>query len=211
MKIQLVEPKWGEEFLIGLNQYLNTATLKSFVPLFADGIVFLYPVFLIIFYLKWVFKNQKDCKRYAVLVFLSVVVGIVITLLIQQFVDKTRPENLLDKNMLLLQHLPSISFPSDHATIGFAFAFGLLVAWFRLGKKQLKIIGSVFLLLAILMGLARIGAWVHRPTDIWAGALIGLIGTFLVFGFERFWLPIADFLISIENQTLGKVFKLFAK
>jgi len=48
--------------------------------------------------------------------------------------------------------------------------------WFNLKNKKL---GVVFMVLGVLMGLARIYCGVHYPSDIFAGIIIGV---FLVVG-----------------------------
>ena len=128
MKIQLVEPMWGKILLENLNEYANNEDLRNYIPFFADGVVFLYPLFLVAFYVSGILTNNKDYKKYAILTFFGVGVSVLITLLIQAFVTKARPESFLNSNMLLLKHFPSISFPSDHATVGFAMAFGIILS-----------------------------------------------------------------------------------
>ncbi|TAL18955.1 phosphatase PAP2 family protein [Patescibacteria group bacterium] len=56
------------------------------------------------------------------------------------------------------------SFPSDHTTIGFTVALTFLLLAHPLGP--------LFLAMAVLVGLARISAGVHYPSDVLAGALL---------------------------------------
>ena len=63
------------------------------------------------------------------------------------------------------------SFPSGHA----AFYFALALAMISIDKKR----GWIYLAGAALIGLARVAAGVHWPSDILAGAIVGLI-SFLV-------------------------------
>ncbi len=210
MKIQLVEPTWGKEFLIQANKFFGLDSIQWLVPILADGVVLLYPFLLIWLYYKWGLHN-KEYKKAALMIFFSVGVAIGITLLIQQFVSKSRPEDFLDTNLILLDHLPSISFPSDHATVGFALAFGLLFAGKKLKDDLIWIIGWVFLILAVFMGLARIWAGVHWPTDILAGLMVAALGVWLVFKYENIWTKPVNFLIWLEEQTLGRFFEKFKK
>ncbi len=211
MKLNLVEPSWGKEVLDTLNLIANNDTIKPLIPIFADGVVFLYPVFLVLWYLLGGYIVQKSHKKYAILTFLGVIASILITLFIQQFVDKARPENFLNQDMLVLKHFPSISFPSDHATVGFAMAFGIIRSWSKLKNKWLKISWYIFLILAVLMGLARIGAWVHWPTDILAGMVVALLWVELVFKNEDILAKFVNFLIWLEEKVLGIVFQRFEK
>jgi undecaprenyl-diphosphatase len=69
----------------------------------------------------------------------------------------------------LLHHLPENSFPSDHATLMFALAFGLLAA------APLRKAGAVLLGLALAVSWARIYLGVHYPTDILGGLGLALL------------------------------------
>lgn len=57
------------------------------------------------------------------------------------------------------------AFPSTHTSVGFALAVTIL--------KHNKKIGILYLIMASLVGVARILAHVHYPIDIIAGAVIG--------------------------------------
>jgi undecaprenyl-diphosphatase len=60
----------------------------------------------------------------------------------------------------------SKSFPSDHATLAFAIAGTLAFAW---PQRRWQ-----FLVVAALIAVGRVMAGVHYPTDVLAGALVGL-------------------------------------
>lgn len=64
-----------------------------------------------------------------------------------------------------LAHAPTPSFPSNHATIAFIFAFGFLF-WLR------NWIGLLLFILAFIIAWARIFLGVHWPLD--------MVGAFLV-------------------------------
>ncbi len=64
------------------------------------------------------------------------------------------------------------SFPSGHMTLFFALA---TVVWFADRKW-----GAWYFLFAAVMGAARIYAGLHWPSDILAGAVIGIVSAFVV-------------------------------
>lgn len=59
------------------------------------------------------------------------------------------------------------SFPSGHSSAAFALAFTI---WLH-DKK----VGNFYLLLALLVGVARVFGNVHYPLDIFAGAALGIL------------------------------------
>lgn len=74
----------------------------------------------------------------------------------------------------LLNHLPENSFPSDHATLMFALALGLLLA------EPLRRAGFVVLALALSVGWARVFLGAHYPSDILGGAALAVLCVGLV-------------------------------
>ena len=83
--------------------------------------------------------------------------------------DVTVPEDML------LACLSDHSFPSGHTAAAFAAAFAL----FLYHKRA----GSLALILAFLMGFSRLYLFVHFPSDVIAGALLGLIFGFIGYKF----------------------------
>lgn len=73
----------------------------------------------------------------------------------------------------LLYHIESNSFPSDHAAAAFAIAILLL----RFSKP----IGSLYILLAVLLGYSRVWVGVHYPLDILVGSAIGILAGYSTF------------------------------
>lgn len=90
-----------------------------------------------------------------------------------------RPRPYIDQSnvhLLVVNTFGSKSFPSDHTVLAFAFAFSL----YLINKK----FGYVALVVAFLIGMARIMAGVHYPFDVLAAIGIGcawawFIGRFL--------------------------------
>ncbi|OGM99033.1 MAG: hypothetical protein A2915_03705 [Candidatus Yanofskybacteria bacterium RIFCSPLOWO2_01_FULL_41_34] len=76
-----------------------------------------------------------------------------------------RPFLVLENINRLMNHSLESSFPSGHATFYFALAMGV----YLYNKKA----GHVYLILAGLVGFARIFVSVHWPLDVLAGALLG--------------------------------------
>lgn len=79
-------------------------------------------------------------------------------------------EALSDVTSLFLES--GYAFPSGHATFFSALAFAI---FFRHKKA-----GSLFMLFALLIGVARIAAGVHFPADILGGFVLGGLVSYLV-------------------------------
>lgn len=86
-------------------------------------------------------------------------------LTIKPIVARTRPYDVLNTVELIIKAPHDYSFPSGHTSISFAGA----VAVFAHNKKW----GSVALVLAALIAFSRLYLYVHFPTDVLAGALLG--------------------------------------
>jgi undecaprenyl-diphosphatase len=71
------------------------------------------------------------------------------------------------------------SFPSRHTLIAFA-----LTTAFMLETKN-KVLSSLFAVVSIFIGALRVVTFVHTPTDVIAGGLIGIAIGFVV---QRFYL-----------------------
>ena len=70
---------------------------------------------------------------------------------------------------LMLNHSNDASFPSDHASGGFALA---VVIW-QTRDRWLRRLGWLMIALAALLCFARVYSGVHYPGDVIAGAIIG--------------------------------------
>lgn len=87
----------------------------------------------------------------------------IITPLIRFFIHRPRPFAVLPVRALFFD--PSWSLPSGHA----AFFFALAAVAYAYDKK----IGAILFLASVLIGVGRVAAGAHYPTDILAGLLIG--------------------------------------
>lgn len=181
--IRLIEPVCTKQVMIALNsRIVQHELLVKILPLTADIFVFVYPVYLVALYIWGIRKKDIYFKQAALYLFFSAVAVAVVNFVIQFFVDKQRPETaILDKGNLILDHLPTEPFPSDHAAVSAAIAMATMLWGIRHRDKRF-LWASVFLWFACLaMSFSRVAVAIHRPTDILAGLMVGIVCAIILF------------------------------
>lgn len=207
----MIEPSRGVSLLQSLNNFISQSdSYYSMAAALADRPIFLLPVFLLWLYVwRGMIKRQVSAKYWALLIFISTVFAAAVNLGLQIFIDKTRPETALEGAWrLVMKHLPTASFPSDHAAVSFAAALAVLLWASKRGKKRVVIWWRILLIGSVLMSVARVAVGVHRPTDILAWRWVGLIAVAVVFVRPiRHFLNryVIHFVIRIEEKIFGKI------
>ena len=80
------------------------------------------------------------------------------------------------------------SFPSAHAITGFALAFAVAAVWPRAR--------AAMIVYALLIGISRLVLLAHHPSDVVAGALIGVVGAMAV----RYWFAARRLAFAIGHE-----------
>jgi undecaprenyl-diphosphatase len=78
---------------------------------------------------------------------------------------RERPFSGVSEVQELVEHRPGRSFPSRHVASGLAMA--------AIGASASARLGAVMAMLGWMLGLSRVAAGVHYPSDVVAGALLG--------------------------------------
>jgi len=113
-----------------------------------------------------IFRFKKDVKMVLIAFVCAVVSRFVITSSIRHFWFRPRPFLTEKVNLLVNYDGKEASFPSGHAS----FFFALSTVLFLYNRK----LGILFYLFTILITLSRIFIGIHWPSDVLAGALIGI-------------------------------------
>ena len=98
--------------------------------------------------------------------------GIFCNLFLKNLVRRIRPCDINDAVRLLIPYPSDYSFPSGHTAVSFAAASALYFA----GEKYLW---KAALVLAAFIAFSRMYLYVHYPTDILGGALLGILCGYL--------------------------------
>lgn len=149
--------------------------LAEYLPFIA---VILMILFIAIKNLKYISKENhlikiKDTLKRIIFMFLPAIFSWVVATIIKYLIKRPRPFIELSNSVNpLFTHGGVDSFPSGHATFFMALAIGA----FSLNKK----FGWVMVIIAILIGLARIISGIHFPVDILSGFLLGILSSYLL-------------------------------
>jgi undecaprenyl-diphosphatase len=150
-----------------LNNYANGSSMSGYTAIFfADYFQYVLGCILI-----GLFFSSRAWLKTVILAMISASVArLGVKTIILFFIQRARPFTATQDIHVLINTSFSEqyqSFPSGHALIFFAIAF---TAYLH-DKKW----GLFFLVSAILMGIARVAVGVHYPSDIVAGAIIGIL------------------------------------
>ena len=134
--------------------------LMIFITSLGNGGLFWIALGLIL-----LFQKNKDSKRKALNLFLSLIIFSLVGLVIlKPIIGRPRPF-IVEAFNLLIKPPMGYSFPSGHTGSSFAAAFTI----YYYNKKQ----GLLALVLAALIGFSRMYLSVHYPTDVLAGLVLG--------------------------------------
>lgn len=154
----------------GKNQFLDDVMIfcASYLVYFVFAIIAACTIY-------WLYKREWKSLLYF---YITLVVTYILLQLVALFNFDHRP--FMDHHLTqLVAHASGKSFPSDHTTVTAGIAFGLL--FFTKFKK----LGIVFLLVAFLIGFARIFVGIHYPLDIAGGLITGLLGGCVVLALKK--------------------------
>jgi len=180
--IKIIEPQRGQQLMISLNSRIaKHELLVRLLPRTADIFVFTYPVYLVALYLWWVRQKDDYFKLASFAIAFSAGLAVVTNQVIHYFGDKARPETaILLKQNLILSHLPSDPFPSDHAAVSAAIAMSTMLWWIKYKDKRFLAASVFFWFASGVMCFSRVAVAIHRPTDILVGVLVGVLSALII-------------------------------
>ncbi|MBQ9429688.1 MAG: phosphatase PAP2 family protein [Clostridia bacterium] len=121
-----------------------------------------------------------------------------VNLLLKPLFFRVRPYDAIIELENLVGIQPDGSFPSGHAAASFAVSTVLLLR----GKKALSIPMTV---LAVAISFSRLYVGVHYPTDVLAGAAVGILFGFIAVRIaDSLWEKMCSFLKKGTEKLFGK-------
>ena len=192
---------WREDINLALFHLINAQNLDNVFAVnlgifLADYLVYVVALFLILY---WVFGSEQQ-KNIALK---SVVIALV-ALCFAQLVGLVYPHPrpfVMGVGHTLIEHAPDYSFPSDHTTLCASIAISFLIS------KAYRI-GLVLLIVAVVIGIARIYVGVHFPFDIMGGFVLSLLVALMM---QPIWHKIGDRIlqscIALYEMIMGRLIK----
>ena len=167
-----------------IREHLSAPLLDKVFPIFTalgngGGIFLLLALLLLI---------MKPYRKVGINLAVAIAMNtLLVNLIIKPLVSRTRPYALGEGIKLLIAKPVDSSFPSGHTAIAFVVATVI----FCYHKKD----GALFFVVAAFMGFSRLYLYVHYPSDVLGGMLIGcLCGVVSVF-------LVKDKKFSIKKQS----------
>jgi undecaprenyl-diphosphatase len=167
---------------------------------FGKSAYVLWSLAAILFAIAFLFPRARGTARSLLIgfgtrilfIFLAVLLPALTGELIKDIVGRGRPFVGGQANAFNFSHFAGTeayaSFPSGHATTAFALAFAVTAVWPHLR--------AVMLIYAVTIAASRLVLLAHHPSDVLAGALLGVIGVMLV----RYWFAARHLAFTIRRD-----------
>lgn len=151
---------WGTDFILWVQSFASPLLDQVFLAITWLGTIYGYLAILPLIF--WSIDRSAGRR-----LFFLVMTSVLVSAFFKNLFRVPRPDPSLVRQP---EPETSFSFPSDHAQTGGAVFWGFLASRVRRGWFT-----AVAVLMAFLLGFSRIYLGVHRPQDVVAGWLIGLL------------------------------------
>jgi len=143
---------------------------------------FLAQIFPIVLLLPFLYFFVRERKKYTAflgeLFFAGLLARYGFVEVARHFFPRLRPCHILEEVNLLLFCKESFSYPSGHTA--FIFAVATVIYYYN------KSLGKAFFVFSFFIGVSRVVAGAHWPSDIFGGALLGVAAGIIVREIVRF-------------------------
>jgi undecaprenyl-diphosphatase len=150
----------------------QSAVLDAIMVDSAKYLPVVFALVLVALWLTWKPQNQRG----AFLGGASALLALGIGQLVGHALPRPRPYLVHSVNLLISRSVDT-SFPSDHATLGFAVA---VMVW-----QYNRRVGGVLLILAFILAFSRVYVGAHYPSDVLGGAVLGTVTSMVIAALSR--------------------------
>lgn len=158
-----------DNILSFIQEHLKNSVMDTIMPVITSlgnsGIVWIV--------IAAILSSMKKYRKYGVMLALALIITLVIgNITLKPLIARTRPfdaNNL--KDILLIKAPKDYSFPSGHTMASFAAATVLIY----MDKK----VGIIAMILAVLIAFSRLYLYVHYPSDVFAGMILGILSAII--------------------------------
>ena len=189
-----------QNIFLFINSFVGKSEITDSTVKLLVNEYFLPTILSIILFSFWFYwREDRDTKQRSVLLsVLSVTLGsMVLVSLINFFIQRPRPFDVLDVNLLFYKPTDP-SFPSNATVVIFALALSI----FSADKK----IGVVAIILASIYGFLRVFVGVHFPFDVLVGAFIGIASVVVLKKFDVYLMEVVRFVRKLLKAIYLKEF-----
>lgn len=155
---------WDASVITAISENVHSTFLNyffRFVTLLGEGGIFWIAVAVILLFFK-------KTRRTGICIGASLLIGVIIgNGVIKNVVARPRPYDTIPGIEPLISRLSDFSFPSGHTLCCFEAATALMM------NRSRWAIPAFFA--AVLVGISRLFMFVHYPTDVICGALLGIL------------------------------------
>lgn len=135
-------------------------------------------IWLIIDVVLVLYPNTRKAGIFALIALVFTV--FINDLILKNLIARSRPFDVIDGLVCLIDKPSSYSFPSGHAASSFAVA---MILFLYLPKNE----GFIALVLAFLIAFSRMYIGVHYGSDVFGGALLGSMIAFVIYYSELYF------------------------
>ena len=152
-----------------IQEHLSCGFLNKVMPIITmlgdAGIFWIMIAVIMLFF--------RQTRKTGLTMGLAMIMGLLIgNATLKPFVARIRPYDVNEGIQLLIEKLHDFSFPSGHTLASFEAAGVLMIC-------ERRRFGYPALALAIIIAFSRLYLYVHYPTDVLAGAALGLLFAYL--------------------------------
>ncbi|MEE9523615.1 MAG: phosphatase PAP2 family protein, partial [Thermodesulfovibrionales bacterium] len=171
-----------------INHGLANGLFDSIMPFFTDN-----SYYLLIPFIVWIFiKDTKKAMLATVLSILSLMFSDWAVHLLKEVIERPRPFIVLDEARVLVGRGKAFSMPSGHAASAFSVVLPIIILFGGFVRP-------VLMFGAISVAFSRVYVGVHYPSDVLAGAIVGVLTALFALYLYK-W--------SFRNYREGKLFNV---